>query len=143
MLRTVRKRSIDVTAGIHQGNDRRTGDGDGLGNVELMTIHEFGNETNPERSVIRVAWDDNLRTYRKMAAFFWGNIATLKMTQAQGAEMVGRKLWHDQQDRITDGPFVPNTPQTAAVKGHSMPLIDTYQLARALDYQVRQTGASR
>lgn len=107
----------------------------------LGSVHEYGSDNTPapipERSFIRSTVDEQRAEIdRKLAA------AALAVEGGSDPvrELAIVGLWFQGaiQAKITNGPFVPNAPLTIALKGSSVPLIDTGRLRASISFEVVQ-----
>lgn len=107
---------------------------EGVTNVELALIHEFGTPDNkpPERSFIRSSFDDHKKEYAGMLKAGSERILEGKLDIEQVVGVVGEKVLADIKQKINDGIDPPNADSTIARKGSSTPLIDTAQMKNSL-----------
>lgn len=113
--------------------------------VEIAVVHEFGatiarGETEvviPERSYIRSAWDENSKKYFKEARKEMALVASDRRRKPlKGAERVGQEMVDDIKDKIGSSDLAPLAQSTINRKGHSQPLIATFQLFESIDFKV-------
>jgi len=103
----------------------------------LAALHELGLGGQKSRSWCRAWMDANeARMVRETAAQFR---AVLARTQTRNAALIklGYEWTADMQKRMDDGHVKPPiSSETAARKGHTKPLIDTYTLRDSITYKV-------
>lgn len=122
-------------------NDRE----DGLTNLEIGTIHEFGIPGFiPERSFLRSSFDKNEEKYQGLLKAGMKNVALGKVPAKTVFEALGMKIVSDVKNGITQGSGIPPplAPETIARKGSSRPLVDTGQLVASISYVVT-TGKAK
>lgn len=113
----------------------------------IAAIHEFGLGNMPQRSFLRSAYDENKPTIDKMV----DNIATgaIKgMSVGTALNQLGNEVQGMVQNKIVDGPFVPNSPATYKRKEKygsngqkPRPLIDTGHLHQSIRYVIEKGGS--
>lgn len=129
-----------VTVGVHAEDDSRV-DGT-LGNVELMTIHEFGSEraSIPERSVIRLTIDANLRRYRSMIKALGNQVYTVRLTTKMALELLGAKVAFDMRATISKTPGTWEALKASTIRGRehggTKPLLDRSDLQKSIKHKV-------
>lgn len=125
-----------VLVGI-QGKNAQI-DRDGLTNVVLGMIHEFGTIDGniPERSFIRATIDTNIDKYFKVTAKLSAKVVVGEMTEKRALEILGLLVVSDIQSFIEAGISPPLKPATIARKGSSVPLIDTSVLKNSITSEV-------
>lgn len=135
-----------VTVGVHGEDDSRV-DGE-LGNVELMTIHEFGTEragpnrdiTIPERSVIRYTIDRNYAKYRSLIKALGNQVYAVRLTTRMALELLGARVASDMRQTINRTPGTWESLKTSTLKnrehGGSKPLFDRGDLQRSIKHKV-------
>jgi len=116
-------------------------DRDGITNVQLGSIHEFGSENGviPQRSFIRSTVSENNDAYKKQLQEIIKNV-TEKNKKAVGELMFfGDKVKLDIVQMIKDIIPPPLTDETVArKKGETTPLIDTGFLWNSISSVVRK-----
>lgn len=104
---------------------------------ELAAMHELGLGGMRSRSFVRAWMDDNAeRMVRETATQFK---AVLARTTTRNAALIklGYAWTADMQKRMDDGRVTPPiSAATAAKKGHTKPLIETYKLRNSVTYKV-------
>lgn len=125
-----------VLVGI-QGKNAQI-DRDGLTNVVLGMIHEFGTIDGdiPERSFIRATIDANIDKYFKVTAKLSAKVVVGEMTEKRALEILGLLVVSDIQGFIEAGIAPALKPATIARKGSSVPLIDTSVLKNSITSEV-------
>ena len=129
---------LTVEVGVR--DDGRPRSGGGPTNAELVTIHEFGVDTEnvkiPGRSFIRSTLDKNLAAYRRLGRELAGRavLGQIKLTQA--LSLLGLQVEKDIRARIRAGIPPPLADSTIARKGSTIPLIDTSQMIRSITHKV-------
>jgi hypothetical protein len=108
--------------------------------VELAEIHEFGLGV-PQRSFIG-AWFDNAESeMRSEMTQVLDDLMHEKIASASvGLEQLGNLYVAKIQKEIADGIDPALSPITIAIKGSSVPLIDTGQLRSSITYHVDVLG---
>jgi hypothetical protein len=117
-FRKLRKRfegpdKVDVGVFGEQGSDL----------VIKAASNEFGTNRIPERSFIRSAIDESKDEFRNFLRDGTIKVLKGKMTKRRLIGLLGLLGIEKIQEKITDGPFVPNAPSTIKAKGSSSPLI--------------------
>jgi hypothetical protein len=104
--------------------------------VTLASVHEFGAADVPERSFIRNWFDENLPAIEAKFKALLLSALSGGITVKQAFEQFG--LWAAAQIkiRIRHGIQPPDSPETIARKGSSVPLVDTGQLLNSVTYKV-------
>ena len=112
---------------------------DGLTNVDLLAIHEFGsvNQGIPERPVMRStssesAGDVKSLLSKKIAECLRGDLSVDGVYSHMGIFMKNKII-----DTFDKNDFTPIKSQTAKRKGSSKALIDTGALRASINYEVR------
>jgi hypothetical protein len=132
--------SKHVTVGVH-GEDEARDDGQ-IGNVELMTVHEFGSERAgiPERSVIRSTLDRNVQKYRKLAHALGQQVYATRITTRAALEILGAKVVADMRATIDrskgNWPALKAATITAREHGGTRPLLDRAEMKRSIKHRV-------
>ena len=114
---------------------------DGLTNVQLAAIHEFGAPRAgvPERSFIRATIDANRSTYRaEVIPRLIKAVVEARSSIHRAFNLLGLKVVADIKNRIVTGAGVPPPlkPATIAAKGSDRPLVDTGRLLGAITHEV-------
>ncbi len=139
LRKEVRAPTKHVTVGVHGEDDSRAG---GIGNVELMAVHEFGSVRAgiPERSVIRLTIDDNLNKYRSLIRELGSQIYRVRITADQALELLGLRVASDMRNTInrTPGvwPALKDATLAARQHGGTKPLLDRAELQRSIKHRV-------
>lgn len=129
-----------VTVGVHGEDDARK-DG-AIGNVELMTVNEFGSERAgiPERSVIRYTIDRNVAAYRRLMKALGNQVYRVSLTTKQALELLGIKVASDMRRTIDKTPGVWPGLAAATIAsrefGGSKPLLDRAEMQRSIKHKV-------
>lgn len=125
-----------VVVGVQQGSARAEGE---LDNVTLMAIHEFGVPEIgiPERSVLRAAFDANVRKYGQFMSDSCDRIVAGTSTPARELGLLGELVKADAVRRIDDQIPPPLKQATIDRKGSSTPLIHTSQLKNSIVPKVK------
>lgn len=113
--------------------------GDGVDNVALAVIHEFGvpQKNIPSRPFLRSTFDAKKGDWNNLLSRMALGVLRGKLTVEQALGLLGQRASADVKLRITSGNnFVPNAPRTIAAKGSSRPLIDTVRLVNSISYVV-------
>lgn len=139
-----------VKAGV-LGDDERKG-GDGVTNIELAVIHEFGSPSNniPERSFIRSTFEANKALYQGALRAGINRVMDGQGSFSKMLGMLGAKMAVDMKKTITAGLSPDTSPETTARKlaksyagaatGDPKPLIDTVQLLSSITWEVVDSG---
>lgn len=136
MRRTFNTGGARVLVGI-QGKDAQI-DREGLTNVALGMIHEFGTIDGniPERSFIRATIDTHIDKYFKVTAKLSAKVVVGDMTEKKALDILGQLVVSDIQSFIEAGIAPALKPETIARKGSSVPLIDTGVLKNSITSEV-------
>lgn len=128
-----RKRLPHVLMGFRgdgkAGQNHQTGGS--LTVAEIASIHEFGLGNNPERSILRAAFDAHLNEYIDIATNLAGQMVDGLKTLRQSLEILGLKAQADAVDRI-----LSRIPPPLVVRVGGVPLKDTGQLSGSIDFKV-------
>ncbi len=113
---------------------------DGLTNVALATIHEFGVPESkiPERSFIRATIDANQAKYFRFIQKLSGKVILGEMSEERALNLLGLLVVSDIQARIEAGIEPDLKPATIARKGSSTPLIDSGILKNSITHEVEK-----
>lgn len=145
---TIVKRMKDVIARAEQLNRMMVVTGvpnegkshDSATNAEIGLWMEFGvpSKNIPERSTLRSTASEEAGNLGKLsntqiAKCLRGEISARDAYSVVGAYFQGKII-----DKITDGDFTPNTPETIRRKGSSKPLIDEGDFRASITYEVRE-----
>ncbi len=126
-----------VVIGV-QGDDANR-EGEGIDNVGLATVHEFGTGSVPERSFLRSTMTKNEKKYAALAARVAKGLVESRFDLVDGLSLLGEAVVSDVKGRIEKNQLgVPLSERTIKRKGSSTPLIDTGQLKNSITYQVRR-----
>lgn len=138
MQKAFKRRGGRVLVGV-QGRDA-TLNRDGLTNVALATIHEFGlpDVGIPERSFIRATIDANQAKYFRFVQKLSGKVILGEMTEERALNLLGLLVVSDIQARIEAGISPELKPATIARKGSSKPLIDSGILKNSITHEVEK-----
>lgn len=129
-----------VTVGVHAEDDSRK-DGT-IGNVELMTVHEFGSERAgiPERSVIRYTIDKYEMQYRRLIKALGNQVYSVRINTKMALEILGAKVASDMRRTIDKTPASWERLKAATLRsrehGGSKPLLDRADLQRSIKHKV-------
>ena len=122
-----------VTVGLHEED---AGEGD-PSNAEKGYYNEFGTEHIPARPFLRSTHDSKkLEWVRRMQRDF-GLVLGNRMTGQRMLESVGKLAASDVHQAVIDWDTPPNAPRTVQKKGFDDPLVETGEMAEAIDYKVR------
>lgn len=134
-LRRSREHRV-VSVGI-QGEEAGE-DHEGLTNVELAAIHEWGTRDGhvPERSFIRSTIDENSAKYHDLAKRLLSMVIDGKKTTFEALSLLGLRVVADIRRTIQRGIPPPNAESTIRQKHSSKPLIDKGQLINSITYKV-------
>ncbi len=119
------------------------GEGSGLTNVELATIHEFGLNV-PQRSFIRGAIDQYAPAIGERAGRYlqrWEKSQGDSRELERGLRLLGEFIVGLIKQRIDNHIPPPNSPITIKIKGSATPLIRYGHLKRSITYEVYMGGA--
>lgn len=105
---------------------------------ELAAIHEFGSikAKIPKRPFINPSMNLNRGKYRLMMAKAAPKLLIRKTSIDKVLSEVGEVAKTDMKKYIKTATFTPLSPVTIKKKGHSRPLIETYQMYNAIGYKV-------
>lgn len=140
VFRTGRQAVVDV--GILSDEDSRD---DGLSNVLLASVHEFGSVTAegnphvPERSWNRAYVDENLSRIRAWIRLFAQRVARGELTKDQALGQLGELIAAGMKTRVARGlsPGLEESTKRRRRFGGTKPLIDTGAMIGAITYKVR------
>jgi phage gpG-like protein len=134
----------EVKVGI-LGDAEKNARTDGLTNVEIGTVHEFGSPSEgiPERSFLRSTMEAKGDEYRatlgrELRQAFGQKGLELQESALLVLERLGMRASADVKERIREGIAPANAPETVERKGSSTPLVDTGQLINSISWQVGQ-----
>lgn len=118
---------------------RTTGDAAYIDNPTLGAIHEFGSSDGhiPERSFIRATVDANVDKYRRLMSRLLSRVVMGYLEDRKVLSILGARIRADIVNRINAGIEPKLADSTADKKGSSKPLIDTGNLKRSINYEVR------
>jgi len=135
---TYTKEATVVTVGVQGDAAKKQHGDDGISNVALAAVHEYGrfDGTIPERSFIRSTIDDRSEEYHRLAKNLCGRIIDGTMTTHRALAMMGTRIVVDIKRRIQRGIDPPNKPATISRKRSSKPLIDKGQLIGSITHEV-------
>ena len=133
IVKTKGRPSVAIGIQGEKGNQDR----DGLTNVMLGTIHEFGTANIPERSFLRSTFDENYKKYiQEYNALFTKAIASGDLKG--NLMLLGEKVRSDVLKKIKSKLQPALSAATIAKKGgEDTPLIDTGQMWNAISVEVR------
>lgn len=126
-----------VVVGVLDGPIREDA---GMTNAQLYNIHEHGAPQAgiPARPSLGPTIDEKRGEYRRLSRHLGDSVLTGTMTQGQALALLGARVVADVRRTIQRGVPPPNAPATIRAKGSSKPLIDTGEMNRAIDYEVRK-----
>jgi hypothetical protein len=111
---------------------------DGISNVELAAIHEFGSPAAniPERSFIRRTFREQKDKLDALLFKIAKGVVSDKTDLATGLNLLGQWAVAAIRKTITGGPGIPPPlkPATIARKKSTRPLVDTGQLVNSITY---------
>lgn len=122
-------------------------------NIDLGIIHEFGVPERgiPERSFMRSTASEEAENLSQLTNIMVTECLSGQITPNNALSKVGAYLQGKIVEKITDGEFQPNTPETLKrklnpvknkkkkrAKDADKPLIDTGQLRASITYEVRE-----
>lgn len=115
-------------------------DRDGLTNLALATIHEFGSPAAgiPERSFIRASIDANQAKYFRFVQKLAGRVVLGQVSTERVLNLLGLLMVSDIQARIESGIGPPLKQATIDRKGSSKPLIDSGILKNSITHTVEK-----
>ncbi|WP_089177144.1 hypothetical protein [Bosea sp. AS-1] len=136
-LKAIRELAMqEVKVGLPQTTAKR--DEDELNNPTIAYIHEYGapGANIPARPFLIPGVRNALPQIEKVMKA--GAIDALdgKSTANATLNKVGLVAQGSVQQKIVDGPFVPNKPETIRRKGSNKPLIDTGALRQAVNFVI-------
>lgn len=125
---------VGVTEKSGRAEHENGGDGVTVGDVAFYNEH--GTVTIPARSFIRDWVDGNIDKIAKEQGEDVMRVITTNEKMKTALAKRGKKYRESVIRRILRGIPPPNSPVTIALKGGSIPLIDTGQLVEAIVYEV-------
>jgi hypothetical protein len=124
--------------------------GEGLTNVEIGSIHEFGgaNDRPPERSFLRSTMDKGRKKYERLVQRGMKLVYEGKLDIETALGLAGAAAAGDIDKAIRAGiapPLAESTiiKKTVAGKAGTTPLIDTGQLAGSITWAVRKANEAK
>jgi phage gpG-like protein len=114
---------------------------DGVTNVQLAAIHEFGAPSKgiPETRFLRGTMDANQAKYVKMEERLALQVIDGKLEPKAALELLGQQAVADVKARVVAQTGMPALkPETIKRKGSSKRLIDTGQLLGSITYQLTE-----
>lgn len=141
ILKRIRADYPSVKAGVLASSPEATANRDGVSNVQLALIHEYGAPARniPERSFVRSTFTLMRAKYvEKVKAYLVKGVYSGKRTYLEFLGLIGLRMAADMKARFTDSSngWPANAPSTIAAKGSSKPLIDTGALRASISHQV-------
>lgn len=134
----------EVKVGVLGTGSERPGE---MTNAEIGAIMEFGAPRAgiPERSWLRATADLKRREWLTLLERVLRLTVKGRLTIDQALELVGQRAVADIQARIRRGAGIPppNSPLTIALKGSSLPLVDTGRFVQGISYQVVRDAPDR
>jgi hypothetical protein len=125
-----------VLVGIQGSSGDAQHGADGLSNVELGTIHEFGLGV-PERSFIRKGIDDNEKTLANFIAKQGQRALLGEITEDMALGLTGEKAVDVLKDRIIAHIWPPLSKERIAEKGGiETPLIEHSTLINSITWEL-------
>lgn len=138
LRKSLGQQPMHVVVGVQGNDDAR--EGEGIGNVALAGVHEFGGGNVPERSFLRSTLAANKSNYETLVGKLTKAVVENRIDLHQALGLLGEKVVSDVRDRIErDDLGVPLAQSTIDRKGSSVPLIDTGQLRNSITYEVRRS----
>ena len=133
-----------VKTGILTGNANKMYEG-GTQLVDVAVINEFGGTTDtgsviPARPFMRTSFDKNTRKYDGMIKRGIDDIVSGKTRVKPFLDKLGIVSESDTKNTLVNGPWVPNSPVTIAMKKSSRPLINTGTLLRSIVSKTKMNG---
>lgn len=105
---------------------------DGTQIAFVAACNEFGTSTIPSRPFFRNAIAENKKLWKKNL------INIYKKEGEKSFYLIGIKIVSDIRKSILQLEIPPNAPSTIRRKGHDSPLIDTGQMLRSVDHEVKK-----
>lgn len=123
-----------VKLGVFQDSGSRE---DGLTNVQLAAIHEFGTSDGhvPERSFLRSAFNANHKDWRAMLRTLVRDVVLGRSSLKRAFDIVGARAISDVKKLIVAHIPPKLAESTVARKGSSTPLVDTGSLLNSLTWR--------
>ncbi len=124
----------DVNAGIlkNAGKGKR-----GIPIALYAFFNEYGTKHIPSRPFVRIASDENRKTWGNIAADGVGKIIDRQIKWRKCCDMVGKRMKEDIKKVIGDkSKLAPNAESTIRRKGHDKPLIDTGLMKSKVNFRV-------
>lgn len=138
---------VRIQAGVQAdaGNAKKRGKGGKVVGSDtplslIATVHEYGLNGMPQRSFIRGAYDDNKQLIEQLTTKLASGAITSRMPLDAALNQVGNAIESMIKNKIRDGPFKPNSPETVKRKGSSKSLIDTGHLRQSIRYKILRKG---
>lgn len=132
-----------VKIGFQGSKGEKVHAGGELTNTEIATIHEYGTDNIPERSMIRSTTKENKQKYNETIEKLGKQIITpsSKMTVEKGLGIIGQMVLTDVRNKFTnnDWPALKD-PTRGGKQSAGKPLLDTAQLRNSATYVVDLKG---
>jgi len=128
------KKKPHVQVGVYGAEASKSNQG--VPNIKVASIHEFGGGHVPQRSFLRTTFDLNTDKITKMAKRLQDGVIAGKSTTRQALSVLGEHLVGLVRRRMSAGIPPPLKAATIRRKGSSKPLIDTGQLRASIDSKV-------
>ena len=109
----------------------------GVSVAEYAAYNEFGTEKIPQRSFMRTAYDENIRSIETLINIQYGRVVDGSTTIDKALSLVGQAMQAYIQKKIRSITYPPNSPATIKIKGSSKPLIDFGQMVNSVTYAIR------
>lgn len=120
-----------VNIGVLEENASRS---DGLDNVDIMVRNEFGIDV-PQRSVIKAGTDNNIKKAFKVEVQEYDKIIKGKGTIEEMVNKIGAFQKMKFRERFSTKYLQPNSPFTIMRKGSNIPLVDSGELRKSIDFK--------
>lgn len=152
MKRAEQLNRLQLVVGIPSDENSRD-ESTGITNAELGVIHEFGAPEKgiPERSFMRSTASEEANNLGRLANIQIAECLKGETSAYDAFATIGAYLQGKIVEKITDGEFQPNKPETLKrkltpvkdkkrkrAKDADKPLIDTGQLREAITHEVRE-----
>lgn len=114
--------------------------GNGQSVMDIGARHEYGTDTLPRRSFLRVPFANKQKELEAAIATQFRKVIEQGVPAKDALGMVGVKAQQVSQDAFRNrgyGSWKPLAPETIAQKGSSAPLIDTGTLRNSITWVVR------
>lgn len=136
LVSKLRKNRASVSVGITEESGAKQ-HSEAASISEIATIHEFGLGV-PERSWLRGWFDESRAENAEQIKKATKAVIEGRISEEDALELLGMKFVGAIKERISGGgSLAPNSPQTIARKGSSVPLVDEGRFISSITHEVK------